>query len=94
MGLTGVPLSTKDDGHGHRDDADGAQSSTRDDADAGGAQPSARDDADAGGAKLRLGDKEFHIAPMIDVSTIEFRYFIRLLTKRAIIWNQVSRCYR
>ena len=40
----------------------------------------------------KLGDKEFHIAPMIDVSTIEFRYFIRLLTKRAVIWNQVSRC--
>lgn len=39
----------------------------------------------------KLGEKEFHIAPMIDVSTIEFRYFIRLLTKRAVIWNQVSR---
>ena len=37
----------------------------------------------------RLGQKEFHIAPMIDVSTIEFRYFIRLLTKRAVIWNQM-----
>lgn len=33
--------------------------------------------------------KEFHIAPMIDVSTVEFRYFIRLLTKRAVIWNQM-----
>ena len=39
--------------------------------------------------KMNLGDKEFHIAPMIDVSTIEFRYFIRLLTKRAVIWNQM-----
>lgn len=26
---------------------------------------------------------------MIDVSTVEFRYFIRLLTKRAVIWNQM-----
>ena len=33
--------------------------------------------------------KEFHIAPMIDVSTVEFRYFMRLLTKRAVIWNQM-----
>mmetsp|Transcript_5815 Transcript_5815/g.8440 ORF Transcript_5815/g.8440 Transcript_5815/m.8440 type:complete len:531 (-) Transcript_5815:323-1915(-) len=38
---------------------------------------------------MNLGDKEFHIAPMIDVSTIEFRYFMRLLTKRAVIWNQM-----
>ncbi|KAL7450207.1 hypothetical protein ACHAWC_002174, partial [Mediolabrus comicus] len=38
---------------------------------------------------MNLGEKEFHIAPMIDVSTIEFRYFIRLLTKRAVIWNQM-----
>jgi tRNA-dihydrouridine synthase A len=36
-----------------------------------------------------LGKKEFHVAPMIDVSTVEFRYFIRLLTKRAVIWNQM-----
>jgi tRNA-dihydrouridine synthase A len=35
------------------------------------------------------GRKDFHIAPMIDVSTVEFRYFVRLLTKRAIIWNQM-----
>lgn len=26
---------------------------------------------------------------MIDVSTVEFRYFIRLLTKKAVIWNQM-----
>ncbi|KAL7541126.1 hypothetical protein ACHAXR_010658 [Thalassiosira sp. AJA248-18] len=38
---------------------------------------------------MNLGQKEFHIAPMLDVSTIEFRYFIRLLTKRAVIWNQM-----
>ena len=38
---------------------------------------------------MNLGEKEFHIAPMIDVSTVEFRYFIRLLTKRAVIWNQM-----
>ncbi|KAL3810594.1 hypothetical protein ACHAXA_002458 [Cyclostephanos tholiformis] len=38
---------------------------------------------------MNLGQKEFHIAPMIDVSTVEFRYFIRLLTKRAVIWNQM-----
>ncbi|KAL7435054.1 hypothetical protein ACHAXM_004423 [Skeletonema potamos] len=33
--------------------------------------------------------KEFHIAPMLDVSTVEFRYFIRLLTKRSIIWTEM-----
>ncbi len=33
--------------------------------------------------------KEFHIAPMLDVSTIEFRYFIRLLTSRSIIWTEM-----
>ena len=37
----------------------------------------------------KRGEKEFHIAPMIDVSTVEFRYFVRLLTKRAVIWNQM-----
>ena len=38
---------------------------------------------------MNLGDKDFHIAPMIDVSTVEFRYFIRLLTTKAVIWNQM-----
>lgn len=38
---------------------------------------------------MNLGQKEFHIAPMIDVSTVEFRYFVRLLTRRAVIWNQM-----
>lgn len=33
--------------------------------------------------------KEFHIAPMLDVSTVEFRYFIRLLTKRSFIWTEM-----
>lgn len=33
--------------------------------------------------------KEFHIAPMLDVSTVEFRYFMRLLTKRAFIWTEM-----
>lgn len=40
-------------------------------------------------SQLRLGEKEFHIAPMLDVSTIEFRYFMRLLTKRAILWTEM-----
>ena len=35
------------------------------------------------------GEKEFHIAPMLDVSTIEFRYFMRLLTKRAVLWTEM-----
>ena len=39
--------------------------------------------------KRRLGDKEFHIAPMLDVSTREFRYFIRLLTKRSFLWTEM-----
>mmetsp|Transcript_17597 Transcript_17597/g.38106 ORF Transcript_17597/g.38106 Transcript_17597/m.38106 type:complete len:550 (+) Transcript_17597:129-1778(+) len=38
---------------------------------------------------MNLGQREFHIAPMIDVSTVEFRYFVRLLTKRAVIWSQM-----
>ena len=33
--------------------------------------------------------KEFHIAPMLDVSTVEFRYFIRLLTRRSFIWTEM-----
>ena len=37
----------------------------------------------------RLGEKEFHIAPMLDVSTREFRYFIRLLTKRSFLWTEM-----
>lgn len=40
-------------------------------------------------SQLRLGEKEFHIAPMLDVSTIEFRYFMRLLTRRAILWTEM-----
>ena len=46
-------------------------------------------DADLPTNMIKLGQKDLHIAPMIDVSTVEFRYFIRLLTKRAIIWNQM-----
>ncbi|KAL7522028.1 hypothetical protein ACHAWX_006723 [Stephanocyclus meneghinianus] len=38
---------------------------------------------------MKHGQKEFHIAPMLDVSTIEFRYFMRLLTKRAILWTEM-----
>ncbi|KAL9191368.1 hypothetical protein ACHAXT_001074 [Thalassiosira profunda] len=43
-------------------------------------------DGPAGGTSAA---KQFHIAPMIDVSTIEFRTFIRLLTKRAVVWNMM-----
>eukprot|EP00804_Cyclotella_cryptica_P007922 CCRYP_019656-RA/>CCRYP_019656-RA protein AED:0.12 eAED:0.12 QI:495/1/1/1/1/1/2/2046/525 len=38
---------------------------------------------------MEHGQKEFHIAPMLDVSTIEFRHFMRLLTKRAILWTEM-----
>ena len=34
-------------------------------------------------------EKEFHVAPMLDVSTIEFLNFFRLLTKRAILWTEM-----
>jgi tRNA-dihydrouridine synthase A len=34
-------------------------------------------------------EKELHIAPMLDVSYREFRYFMRLLTKRAILWTEM-----
>lgn len=30
--------------------------------------------------------KEFHVAPMMGVTYREFRYFVRLLSKRAILW--------
>lgn len=33
--------------------------------------------------------KELHIAPMLDVSYREFRYFMRLLTKRAVLWTEM-----
>jgi tRNA-dihydrouridine synthase A len=34
-------------------------------------------------------NKELHIAPMMDVSYREFRYFMRLLTKRAVLWTEM-----
>jgi tRNA-dihydrouridine synthase A len=33
--------------------------------------------------------KELHIAPMLNVSTVEFRAFMRILTKRCIIWTEM-----
>ena len=33
--------------------------------------------------------KELHIAPMLHVSTTEFRAFLRILTKRAVIWTEM-----
>ena len=33
--------------------------------------------------------KDFHIAPMLDVSTPEFMEFFRILSKRAIIWTEM-----
>jgi tRNA-dihydrouridine synthase A len=33
--------------------------------------------------------KELHIAPMLDVSTREFRYLMRLLTRSAILWTEM-----
>lgn len=33
--------------------------------------------------------RDFHIAPMLDVSTPEFRNFIRILSKRAILWTEM-----
>lgn len=37
----------------------------------------------------RANAKELHIAPMLNVSTIEFRNFIRILTKKCIIWTEM-----
>jgi tRNA-dihydrouridine synthase A len=34
-------------------------------------------------------NKELHIAPMLHVSHAEFRYFFRLLTKRAVLWTEM-----
>ena len=33
--------------------------------------------------------KDLHIAPMLDVSTIEFLNFFRILTKRAVLWTEM-----
>jgi tRNA-dihydrouridine synthase A len=33
--------------------------------------------------------KELHIAPMLNVSTVEFRTFMRILTKRCTIWTEM-----
>lgn len=37
----------------------------------------------------RARQKEFHIAPMLDVSKPEFLNFVRILTKRAILWTEM-----
>jgi tRNA-dihydrouridine synthase A len=34
-------------------------------------------------------EKELHIAPMLDVSYREFRYFMRLFTKKATLWTEM-----
>ena len=36
-----------------------------------------------------IKQKEFHIAPMLDVSTQEFCHFFRILSKRAILWTEM-----
>ena len=59
-----------------------------------GRQPSAvsivsMSEHDRTSSSVQLAEKEFHIAPMLDVSTIEFRYFMRLLTKRAVLWTEM-----
>ncbi|CAB9530851.1 dihydrouridine(20/20a) synthase [Seminavis robusta] len=33
--------------------------------------------------------KSLHIAPMLHVSTTEFRNFLRILTKQAVLWNEM-----
>jgi tRNA-dihydrouridine synthase A len=33
--------------------------------------------------------KELHIAPMLDVSTREFRFLMRLLSRRAVLWTEM-----
>ena len=33
--------------------------------------------------------KELHIAPMLNVSTVEFHAFMRILTKRCILWTEM-----
>ncbi len=38
---------------------------------------------------VEIKAKEFHIAPMLDVSTQEFCHFMRILTKRAILWTEM-----
>jgi tRNA-dihydrouridine synthase A len=37
----------------------------------------------------RANTKELHVAPMLNVSTIEFRNFMRVLTKRCVIWTEM-----
>ena len=35
----------------------------------------------------KLKQKDVHIAPMLDVSTPEFHHFMRILTKKCILWT-------
>jgi len=37
----------------------------------------------------KRSEKEFHVAPMVAVSYPEFRYWMRLFTKRAIVWTDM-----
>ena len=37
----------------------------------------------------REDDKDLHIAPMLDVSTREFRKLFRILSKRAVLWTEM-----
>jgi tRNA-dihydrouridine synthase len=42
-----------------------------------------------GGGGTKHDQKELHIAPMLDVSTREFRKFFRILSKRAVLWTEM-----
>jgi tRNA-dihydrouridine synthase A len=38
---------------------------------------------------IKTVPKDLHIAPMLDVSTVEFLNFFRILTKRAVLWTEM-----
>ncbi|GKY99663.1 hypothetical protein MPSEU_000920300 [Mayamaea pseudoterrestris] len=47
-----------------------------------------RSNADATSSMINA-QKSLHIAPMMDVTTREFRYFMRLLTKHTVLWSEM-----
>eukprot|EP00543_Licmophora_paradoxa_P009573 CAMPEP_0202477650 /NCGR_PEP_ID=MMETSP1360-20130828/94046_1 /ASSEMBLY_ACC=CAM_ASM_000848 /TAXON_ID=515479 /ORGANISM="Licmophora paradoxa, Strain CCMP2313" /LENGTH=463 /DNA_ID=CAMNT_0049104899 /DNA_START=63 /DNA_END=1454 /DNA_ORIENTATION=+ len=44
---------------------------------------------DCGEKRSRRCEKEIHIAPMLDVSKREFRQFLRILSKRCVLWTEM-----
>ena len=42
--------------------------------------------------RLLMESREVHIAPMVDVSNQFFRFLMRKLTRRVVLWNEMLHC--